>query len=292
MDMEMWLVDTRRRVDEWIQDEWWVEKPREGSVEEAMAYSLTAGGKRLRAQLVLASAAYLGEDSARFRGAVLAVEYLHTYSLIHDDLPAMDDDDLRRGRPTNHKMFGEARAILAGDALLTESFLHLSQLVERGFAPSGVVAAIRLLATAGGSKGLVRGQVLDLAGEHQELSLNELEEVHRLKTGALFEASVAIPAVLLEKTVEARQLKAFGHHFGMAFQIVDDILNVVGDRSLLGKSTGTDLMLGKATYPRLLGLDEAYRLAGWHREQALEALEGGDIGVLEGLLAFAVNRQW
>ena len=257
-----------------------------------MAYSINAGGKRLRPQLVLAAADYLGIEQERIQDAALAVEYLHTYSLIHDDLPAMDDDDVRRGRPTSHKVFGEAMAILAGDALLTEAFVLMTRLGEAGFAPSGVVRATGQLARAAGRQGLVRGQVQDLAGEHQELSLEALSEIHRNKTAVLFEACLSIPALLVEDPHQVQVLSSFGRHFGLAFQMVDDILNVVGDARQLGKATGTDAGLGKATYPRLLGMDGARALLGEHVRDAKHGLDPKKAEVLEGLLTFAVERTW
>lgn len=292
MDATRWIEDSRRTIEDWIAREAELLGQRPGSVEEAMSYSLTAGGKRLRPQLVLAAGEYLGIAWERLRGAALAVEYVHTYSLIHDDLPAMDNDDLRRGMPTSHKMFGEAMAILAGDALLTEAFVHMSSLVSERFLAEGVVAATHYLAEAAGRSGLVRGQVQDLAAEHQDISVDALQAIHAKKTAALFQASLAIPALLAGEREAAESLSQFGLYFGLAFQMVDDILNVVGDASRLGKATGTDAGLGKATYPRLLGIEAAKTLLEEHAQDARRTLDAERSGVLLALLQFAVERTW
>lgn len=292
MDVVRWLTESRARVDAWIAEDVQRMEARPGSVEEAMAYSLEAGGKRLRPQLVLAAAEYMGIAPERVQPAALAVEYLHTYSLIHDDLPAMDNDDLRRGKPTSHKVFGEAMAILAGDALLTEAFVKLAQLHRLGFDAEGVVAGLACLAQQAGREGLVRGQVEDLAAEGQDISVEALEAIHRKKTGALFEACLAIPALLAGKPYEAQVLSSFGRHFGLAFQMVDDILNVIGDARTLGKATGTDAGLGKATYPRLIGIDAARALIDDHAAAAKQGLDPDRGELLAGLMDFAVNRNW
>lgn len=293
MDIEQWVQRTRDMVDNWIIDERTTQTITPGSIEEAMFYSLTAGGKRLRPQLILASGAYVGCGEESLRHVCLAVEYLHTYSLIHDDLPAMDDDDLRRGVPTAHKAFGEALAILAGDALLTEAFYQMT-LSSEEFPPNNVVQAIKVMAEAGGRDGMIRGQVEDIAAEDDPgIAVAQLEQIHRRKTGALFEASLVLPAILSGNRAIVWRLRKFGQHFGLAFQIVDDILNVIGDSHLLGKATGTDNKLGKATYPSLLGIEESSKLAHWHKEQAIRAVaDDGDADILLYLMDFAINRQW
>lgn len=292
MDVSRWIDESRAAVDSWILEDLDETMSEKGSVEEAMRYSLLAGGKRLRPQLVLASGEYLHIDRERLRPAALAVEYLHTYSLIHDDLPSMDNDDLRRGVPTSHKVFGEAIAILAGDALLTEAFAQMMELMECGFSATGVVEATKRLAGSAGRSGLIQGQVLDLAAEHQEITVQSLENIHRHKTAALIEACLAIPALLVRDPDAERVLSGFGRHCGLAFQMVDDILNVVGDVARLGKATGTDAGLGKATYPRLVGMDEAKSLVVQHRRLALAELDTVRAEVLVGLLQFAVERSW
>jgi len=290
VSFDEWKTRTESLIDHWIKGlvaKWSV---RPGSVEEAMRYSLLAGGKRLRPLLVLAAAAYLDQEPERFAPVALAVELIHTYSLIHDDLPAMDDDDWRRGQPTSHKVFGEAMAILAGDALLTEAFSVYAETLDQGFDPERVLSGLHLLAYAAGRDGLIRGQVEDLQAEHQPVTLAQLEAIHRRKTGALFRAAVVLPAVLSGDIEAKPALEAYGEHFGLAFQIVDDILNVIGDQKTMGKATGTDQVHGKATYPSLVGLAEAKRLAEAHRDQAARAIAGPRGEPLLGLLRLAVER--
>lgn len=290
-DVHEWIRTRRDKVNGWIGEDLDRPEPLGGRIVEAMRYSATAGGKRLRPLLVLAGGEYVGMPADRLRPAALAVEYLHTYSLIHDDLPAMDNDDWRRGRLTNHKVFGEALAILAGDALLTESFSKLAGLAAKGFDPGHVLEAIGRFAAAAGAAGLIAGQTADLAAEHQRIGLLELEALHAKKTGALFQASCQLAAWLTGDEVEAARLERFGWHFGLAFQIVDDILNVVGDASVMGKATGTDASLGKATYPGLVGIDASWQLARRHQQAAGEALGGRQSArYLMGLLSAAVDR--
>ena len=183
-------------------------------------------------------------------------------------------------------------AILAGDALLTEAFVKLSTLADRGFSSAGALAAVGRLASSAGREGLVRGQVQDLAAERRDISIEALEAIHRKKTGALFEACLAIPPLLREDDAAAGALSRFGQHFGLAFQIVDDILNVIGDSAKLGKATGTDAGLGKATYPRLIGVEAARQLVMEHVGEAKRCLDAERAGILYGLLEFAVNRTW
>ncbi len=290
--MAAWVEQSRHAIDQWISQDMSAD-PGQGVVEEAMRYSLLSGGKRLRPQLVLASGEYLGLARERLRPAALAVEYLHTYSLIHDDLPAMDNDDLRRGRPTLHKAFGEANAILAGDALLTAAFEKMTELLGEGFPAPGVVMATRRLAVSSGREGLVRGQAQDLAAERRVIELSALRAIHEKKTGELMAAALAIPALLMGDEASAEVLSRFGVRFGLAFQIVDDILNVVGDSRQLGKATGSDAELEKATYPRLLGLERTHALLQEQRLQALECgLEPGRAELLQGLLQWATDRRW
>ncbi len=291
MEIEQWLAASRETIEQWIKEDDVVRQAKPETVEEAMRYSLLAGGKRLRPQLVMASTAYLGLPPDTFREVALAVEYIHTYSLIHDDLPAMDNDDLRRGQPTAHKAFPEAMAILSGDALLTEAFVKMSRI--QNAKAEDVLSAIAYLAVAVGREGLIRGQVMDLAAEHIDLELPELKIVHQNKTGALFRAALVIPALLSGNYSRQQALSQYGEHFGLAFQIVDDILNVVGSSELLGKNIGTDNERGKATYPRIVGLEQARHLADDHRIRAKIAI-GSEPGaeILHSLIDFAVDRQW
>ncbi|QEH37703.1 Farnesyl diphosphate synthase [Aquisphaera giovannonii] len=242
----------------------------------AMRYSALAGGKRLRPVLCLMAAEACGGDPDGAMPAAAALELIHTYSLIHDDLPAMDDDDLRRGRPTCHKAFDEATAILAGDALLTLAF----ELVAGGIEPAGAaLRCVRLLAESAGHAGMVGGQMADLQAEERALdsrdegSLAELEAIHRRKTGALLRAPLQMGAIIAgapEAHVEA--LGRYGRAVGLAFQIVDDLLDVEGDESKLGKRVGKDCGLGKWTYPRFLGVDGSRRRARQLADEAVSAI--------------------
>ena len=228
-------------------------------VGKAIRYSLEAGGKRVRPILCLLAAESVGARAEVALSGALALEYLHTYSLIHDDLPAMDDDDLRRGKPTCHVAFGEAHAILAGDGLQAEAFAVLAS--DASILPDARVEAISLLAEASGWRGMVGGQALDLEGEALEAyGLDHLKTIHRLKTGALLRASLEMGAVLAGAKSSFREaLRNAGAALGLAFQIQDDILDATSDAATLGKRAGKDAGKGKITYPALLGLDGARR---------------------------------
>jgi geranylgeranyl diphosphate synthase type II len=229
---------------------------------EAMRYSLLAGGKRLRPVLVLAACEAVGGRLEAAMGLACAVEMIHTYSLIHDDLPCMDDDDFRRGRPTNHKVYGEAIATLAGDALLTDAFKVLASKSAHNAQPKIVLETIAELAQAAGSAGMVGGQVIDLLGEGKAKTIEELEELHAKKTGALFLASVRGGARLggaSEAQIES--LDAYARALGLAFQVVDDLLDVQGTPEQMGKRTQKDQERGKATYPAILGVERSIDLA-------------------------------
>lgn len=294
MSVGGWLDETRSLIEAWIEADLPCEDAKSGSVEEAMRYSLLANGKRLRPQLVLAGGEYLGHPLEDFRQSALAVEYLHTYSLIHDDLPAMDNDDWRRGKPTSHRVFGEAMAILAGDALLTEAFRKMADpgLCQK-FDAEQVLKAVALLGQAAGRTGLIEGQVKDLASEGQRLELGALTDLHRKKTGALIVACLRIPAILVGDPQAEARLTEFGNHLGLAFQIVDDILNEIGDSRKMGKATGTDRILGKATYPQLVGMQQARELVLQHRDMAHRALgKSSEASLLRELIDFTVDRQW
>ncbi|EGW36686.1 geranyltranstransferase [Desulfosporosinus sp. OT] len=228
----------------------------EDILDQSMYYSLIGGGKRIRPVLALASAEAVGGSSELILPAAVALELIHTYSLIHDDLPAMDNDDYRRGRLSNHKVFGEAQAILAGDALLTYAFEFLA---DEGLGQSErQLRIIREVAVAAGKVGMVGGQVADVAGEGKTLTLNEIEEIHKAKTGALLTVSARLGGILAGGTEEqVKALTDYAQALGLAFQIKDDILDVVGDSATLGKPAGSDLRQGKATYVSLLGLEGA-----------------------------------
>jgi geranylgeranyl diphosphate synthase type II len=238
-------------------------------VGEAIRYSLKAGGKRVRPILCLLAAESVGASAELALSGALALEYLHTYSLIHDDLPAMDDDDLRRGKPTCHVAFGEAHAILAGDALQAEAFAILAS--DASIPADTLIEAIALLAEASGWRGMVGGQALDLEGEGLEAyGLDHLKTIHRLKTGALLRASLEIGAILGgAKSTFREALRAAGASLGLAFQIQDDILDATSDTVTLGKRAGKDTGKGKITYPGLLGLDGARQALAEATENAL-----------------------
>jgi geranylgeranyl diphosphate synthase type II len=248
-----------------------------GSLAEAMTYSLKAGGKRIRPLLCLLAAEAVGAAAENALGCAVALEYIHTYSLIHDDLPAMDDDDLRRGKPTCHMVFGEGQAILAGDGLLTEAFTLLAG--DPALPPSRRVEALRILGEAAGWQGMVGGQSLDLEGEQhtrkgEPVSLGQLQLIHRLKTGALLRAALELGAIAGNAGPEARAtLREAGAAMGLAFQIKDDILDATATEAAMGKRVGKDQGKGKITYPLLLGLTGAQQALQAATERALCLLQ-------------------
>ncbi|WP_226572232.1 (2E,6E)-farnesyl diphosphate synthase [Mangrovibacter yixingensis] len=263
----------------------------------AMEYGALLGGKRLRPFLVYATGKMLGMPLSVLDTPAAAIECIHAYSLIHDDLPAMDDDDLRRGQPTCHIRFGEATAILAGDALQTLAFSILSDTDMPGVSDSSRVAMLRELASASGAAGMCAGQALDLEAEGKHVDLAALERIHRHKTGALIRAAVHLGALSAgEKGLAALPLLSqFSDNIGLAFQVQDDILDVIGDTATLGKRQGADIHLGKSTYPALLGLEQAQAWANELCSQALEALAGLraqhlDTQPLEALAHFIIQR--
>jgi geranylgeranyl diphosphate synthase, type II len=264
---------------------------------EAMRYSLLGGGKRLRPILALAACEAVGGAIDAAIGFACAIEMIHTYSLVHDDLPCMDDDDLRRGRPTNHKVYGEAIATLAGDGLLTDAFKVLARSTSRStgrIAPAALIETIAELADAAGSAGMVGGQVIDLLGEGRGLRLAELEELHRKKTGALFIAAVCGGARLGGAShAELTALRDYAGALGLAFQVIDDLLDVEASAEELGKRTNKDHARGKATYPSLIGIERSRELAGDLTRKAERALDGFDhrAAPLRMLAAYAVERK-
>lgn len=241
---------------------------------EIMRYSLFAGGKRLRPVLCMAGCEAVGGNPEFILPAACALECIHSYSLIHDDLPAMDDDDLRRGMPTSHKVYGEAAAILAGDGLQALAFeLMSNERMGAEVSPERHVKAIRMVADAAGATGMVGGQLLDIRANGRVSGVAHLEEIHRRKTGALLRVSVCLGGLLGggdKSQMEA--LHVYGEKIGLAFQIVDDILDVEGDEALMGKPTGSDEGLNKATYPALYGMETSKQLAQATCEEALGAL--------------------
>ena len=241
-------------------------------VHEGMRYSIFAGGKRLRPVLALAAAeACQGEEKNALPSAC-AVEIMHTYSLVHDDLPCMDDDDLRRGRPTSHKVYGEGLAVLIGDALLTETFHILAETIPTERYP--LKSLIQEFALCGGSQKLIGGQVLDLEGEGRTPSLDELIKIHENKTAALLTTSLRLGAMSANASVEQlAALTDFGYHLGLAFQVIDDILDVTQSTEMLGKTAGKDAGAEKSTYPAVLGLEKSRQEADRLTKKALAALE-------------------
>lgn len=239
---------------------------------ESMKYSLMAGGKRLRPVLAMASYEACGGKGNDILLGASALEVIHTYSLIHDDLPAMDDDDLRRGRPTNHKVYGEAIAILAGDGLLTEAFLML--LANEGpVSRDNILNALKELAVAAGPAGMVGGQVMDILSENAEPDAVKLDYIHRHKTGALIRASVRMGALLADAdTAQLESLSRYGECLGLAFQIVDDILDVKGDEKELGKPVGSDEGKNKLTYPALYGIEGSMERAEALIKEAMDSI--------------------
>lgn len=264
------------------------------TIHEAVRYSLFAGGKRLRPVLALASAEILGGSQRDILPAACALELIHTYSLIHDDLPAMDNDDLRRGMPTCHKKYGEAMAILAGDALLTMAFELITLCpVTDVITPASLITVIAEISRASGTAGLVGGQVVDIMSTSSKVDEETLVYIHRCKTGAMYRASVRTGAILSgagQKDLD--NLTGYAEHLGMAFQIADDILDIVGDEKNIGKPVKSDIKNDKATYPAMYGIEEAARMARDQMEKALRSIDGyGEkADFLRELVKFVVNR--
>jgi geranylgeranyl diphosphate synthase type II len=275
MDLKKYLKERCQLVDEALDRFLPAADELPASVHKSMRYSVFAGGKRVRPILMLAACDAVGGELAIAMPAACAMEMIHTYSLIHDDLPAMDDDDFRRGNPTNHKVFGEAVAILAGDALLTEAFILLSSPEYGDRATAGkLLQVIREIAWCAGSHGMVGGQVVDMESEGKpDIDLATVQYIHTHKTGALIKASVKAGALLGgadEASLAA--LTRYGETIGLAFQIADDILDIEGTTEEIGKDAGSDEARGKATYPAVVGIAEAKRRAGELVEMALDAL--------------------
>jgi len=276
--LRVYLEAKRKVIDEALERYIPAEDNYPAVIFKAVRYSLFAGGKRIRPILCLASAEAAGGNIESITPVACSLELIHTYSLIHDDLPAIDDDDYRRGRLTSHKVFGEAIAILAGDALLTEAFRLMSDanLLEK-IPPEKLLLVIRDIANAAGYFGMVGGQVVDVQSEGKDVDSGVLNYIHTRKTGAMITAAVKAGAILSNAgEVELNSLISYGRHMGLAFQIVDDILNVEGDKASLGKGTGSDAKRGKVTYPALMGLEASRKRASELVESALSALKNFD----------------
>jgi len=276
MDLNIYIEKKQELVDRFLKE--YISSKTGNScaknLHKAMAYSLLAGGKRLRPILAIASFEIAGRSSKKILPAAVSLELIHTYSLIHDDLPAMDDDDFRRNKPTNHRVFGEAVAILAGDALLTDAFGIITRTSAK---PEILVDIIRELTYACGPEGMVGGQTADIIFEDKKIKKKELFYIHTHKTGALIRASVRIGAIMAELPPRMlRSLTEYGENIGLAYQIIDDVLDVVGEMKEMGKPTGMDTSKGKNTYPSLFGIEKSMKIAGNLIENSLRALQRFD----------------
>ena len=296
LDIQHFLAEKRKRVEQALDTVILSAGGDFAGHVEAMRYSLFVGGKRVRPILCLAAGECISADPAleeRLLPVGCALECIHTYSLIHDDLPAMDDDDLRRGHPTNHKKFGEAGAILAGDGLLTFAFDLLSDPRCTGLSDAARLQIIQTIARAAGSLGMVGGQALDMESEGRQISFEELKTIHRSKTGALITASVlagAIGAGGSRRQLDA--LRVYGDNIGLAFQIVDDLLDVTSTTEQLGKTAGSDVEHDKATYPAFFGIEKTRELAARAVQASLNALTDftGSADPLRSLAQYIVDR--
>jgi geranylgeranyl diphosphate synthase type II len=290
-DLEAYLSERRATVEAALAQHLAACEGAPATLREAMAYSLLAGGKRLRPILALASCEAVGGRVEDALDAACAVELIHTYSLIHDDLPAMDDDDFRRGRPTSHKKFGEAMAILAGDALCTEAFRVAA--TRRAGREVAVAEVVYELARAAGAVGMVGGQVIDIEATGKRITVEELEVLHAAKTGELLLVSVRSGARLggADANILAR-LTTYGRALGLAFQIVDDVLDITADLATLGKDPGSDREAGKTTFVDLLGVDGARARARQVMADGIAALEplGGKAEALRALARYTIER--
>ncbi|MFZ3064467.1 MAG: polyprenyl synthetase family protein [Nitrospirota bacterium] len=274
MDLKEHLKEKKRLVDKFLDDYLPKADVHPKALHEAMRYSLFAGGKRVRPILCIASCEAVGGDIDTVMPVASAIELIHTYSLIHDDLPAMDNDDYRRGRPTNHKMYGEAIAILAGDALLTFAFDLLSDKeLNKRLDSDSLLSIIKRLSSASGSAGMVGGQAADIQASGKEVNLPEVEYIHIHKTGALIRASVCIGAIAGNASKdELSALTRYGEAVGLAFQIADDVLDIEGSRDEIGKDVGSDIAKEKVTYPSVIGISESKKLANGLIDKSIEAI--------------------
>ena len=293
-DLNSYLISKRKKVNACI-DELLNNTVNSSRIVEAMHYSLMAGGKRVRPILCIAASEAVGGNADDVLPAACALEMIHTYSLIHDDLPAMDNDNLRRGKPTSHVAFDEATAILAGDALLTLAFQILSSVnLINPNNSSSQLRVMHRISFAAGYNGMIEGQMRDIASEGILLSLEELEDMHSLKTGALIEASIFSGALLgggSPKQID--QLETYAKNIGLAFQVADDILNVEGDPTVMGKAAGTDNSRGKNTYPSIMGLNESKEFAKKITRNALQALDNFDNNAdsLRAIACYIIERK-
>jgi len=292
-DLPSYLQQCQEKVDARL-EHWLAEQPSVSNhLAEAMHYAIFNGGKRVRPILVFAAAEALGAEASQAVDAACALEMVHAYSGVHDELPAMDDDDLRRGKPTCHIAFDEATAILAGDSLQCFAFEVLTESDLPAMTDNIKLSMIRTLAKASGTIGMAGGQALDLASEGKQLTLEELETVHRHKTGCLIRASVSMGGMIAQGNKQQMQaLDQYADAIGLAFQVQDDILDIISDTETLGKQQGADIALNKATYPNILGLEAAKQLAQDLNQKAQSALASFDKNALplRALANYIVSR--
>ncbi len=291
-DLSSYLSSKREQINQTLSS---IFSDTSSKIVEAMKYSLMGGGKRIRPILCIAAAETVGGQSQDVIMAACALEMIHTYSLIHDDLPAMDNDKLRRGQPTCHVAFDEATAILAGDALLTLAFEMLSSMT---FIQEDQLLnwmnVIHTISSAAGYRGMIEGQMQDMAGEARLLCLEDLENMHALKTGALIEASVTVGAILGKGSVnQIQQLKIYANNIGLAFQVTDDLLDVEGDPYVMGKDVGSDHSRSKSTFPALIGIQKSKQYAKKLVKKALKALDSFDnkAHALRAIAYYVVDRK-
>lgn len=269
MDFTQQMTEDQQRVEDWLR-QYLKGLPVYGDLNDAMAYSLLSGGKRIRPVLTLEACRLFGGEPEQALPFACGLEMVHTYSLIHDDLPCMDDDELRRGRPTNHKMFGETTAVLAGDGLLTLAFRALT---EAPLSPAQICRGVACLAEAAGPSGMVAGQILDMAGEGRSLTYAEVVEIEALKTGRMIEAAVRLGCIAADSTKEQEEAGAiYARRLGLAFQIRDDLLDVLGDERELGKPVGSDRENEKSTFTSLKGIQGCEERIQTLTEQAMSAI--------------------
>lgn len=288
---ELWK-ERQQLVEEQLVRELEQEPSLDARLAESMRYSLMAGGKRLRPILLMAAADAVGAKGTDYLTAACALEMIHTYSLIHDDLPAMDNDDYRRGKLTNHKVYGDGMAVLAGDALLTLAFEVIAR--QKHTDPATLLRVVQEISTAAGMNGMVGGQAIDLESEGHRIPMQELQKMHMGKTGALFCAALRSGAILAGATEgQLAALTSYAEGFGLAFQITDDILDVTGDEKLIGKPVGSDIRNEKSTYVTLTSLDEAERLAEETVDKAVKALAvfGPEADFLRQLVRYMLERK-
>jgi geranylgeranyl diphosphate synthase type II len=292
MDLKAYLRDKRALVDQALKAVFTEPQGPAADVVRAMTYSLFAGGKRLRPILCIGGAEAVGKEARTVLPFACSLELIHTYSLIHDDLPAMDNDDLRRGKPTNHKVFGDAVALLAGDGLLTEAFRLMAGMSEVNL--HSLLKVIQLVGSAAGYQGMVGGQVVDIQSEGKPVDASLVNFIHSHKTGALIQASVTSGAILGEGTREqVKGISSYGEKIGLAFQIADDILDVEGDSETMGKGVGGDARKNKITFPAVVGLQKAKQIQSRLVAEAVDALKAfdGKANPLREIAVYIIERK-